>query len=181
MAYRNGVYVAFNGCGTTDPTESDIKYFNIMKAWTEKENIEFSFSNSHDKTYAVMDDSQKSTLKARLQERMRNSKSMLLIITENSAANRGMLNWEIEQAVETYGLPIIVAYAEYKKIMQPYELSNRWPRKLTEYIANGKVKTIHIGFKMDLIKKAIDDFSFANQPKYTVTTYTNEVYRQYGL
>lgn len=30
MAYRNGVYVAFNGCGTTDPTESDIKYFNIL-------------------------------------------------------------------------------------------------------------------------------------------------------
>ena len=32
MAYRNGVYVAFNGCNTTDPTQSDIKYFNIMKA-----------------------------------------------------------------------------------------------------------------------------------------------------
>ena len=181
MAYRNGVYVAFNGCGTTDPTESDIKYFNLMKAWAENEDINFSFSNSHDKTYAVMDGSLKATLKARLLERMRNSKSMLLIATENSATNRGMLNWEIEQAVETYGLPIIVAYAEYKKIMQPHELSNRWPRKLAEYIANSEVKTIHIGFKMDLIKKAINDFSFANQPKYVVTTYTNEVYRQYGL
>ena len=181
MACRNGVYVAFNGCGTTDPTESDIKYFNLMKAWAENEDIDFSFSNSHDKTYAVMDDSLKATLRARLLERMRNSKSMLLIVTENSAANRGMLNWEIEQAVETYGLPIIVAYAEYKKIMQPHELSNLWPRKLTEYIANGKVKTIHIGFKMELIKKAINDFSFANQPQHTVTIYTNEVYRQYGL
>ena len=78
MAYRNGVYVAFNGCGTTDPTESDIKYFNLMKAWAENEDIDFSFSNSHDKTYAVMDSSLKATLKARLLERMRNSKSMLL-------------------------------------------------------------------------------------------------------
>lgn len=181
MAYRNGVYVAFNGCGTTDPTESDIKYFNIMKAWAENEDIDFSFSNSHDKTYAVIDDSLKATLRARLLERMRNSKSMLLIATENSAANRGMLNWEIEQAVETYGLPIIVAYAGYDKIMQPSLLKNRWPRKLAEYIQDGAVKTIHIGFKLDLIKKAINDFSFANQPKYTVTTYTNEVYRQYGL
>lgn len=181
MAYRNGVYVAFNGCGTTDPTESDIKYFNLMKAWAENEDIDFSFSNSHDKTYAVMDDSLKSTLKARLLERMRNSKSMLLIVTENSAANRGMLNWEIEQAVETYGLPIIVAYAGYHKIMQPSLLRDRWPRKLAEYIQDDAVKTIHIGFKLDLIKEAIDDFSFVNQPKYTVTTYTNEVYRQFGL
>ncbi|MBA2861004.1 hypothetical protein HNP91_001836 [Methanococcus maripaludis] len=26
--YRTGTYVAFNGCGTRDPTASDIKYFN---------------------------------------------------------------------------------------------------------------------------------------------------------
>ena len=181
MAYRNGVYVAFNGCGTTDPTESDIKYFNLMKAWAENEDIDFSFSNSHDKTYAVMDNSLKATLKARLLERMRNSKSMLLIATENSATNRGMLNWEIEQAVEAYGLPIIVAYAGWNKIPNPYNLQTWWPRKLQEYIQNDIVKTIHIEFKLDMIKKAIDDFNFANQPKYTVTTYTDEVYRQYGL
>ena len=30
MAYRNGIYVAFNGCGTTKPTDSDIKYFNLL-------------------------------------------------------------------------------------------------------------------------------------------------------
>lgn len=32
MGYRNGIYVAFNGCGTTDPTDSDIRYFNMLKA-----------------------------------------------------------------------------------------------------------------------------------------------------
>lgn len=181
MAYRNGVYVAFNGCGTTDPTESDIKYFNLMKAWAENEDIDFSFSNSHDKTYAVMDDSLKATLKARLLERMHNSKSMLLIVTENSAANRGMLNWEIEQAVETYGLPIIVAYTGWNKIPNPYNLQTWWPRKLQEYIQKNIVKTIHIEFKLDLIKQAIDDFSIANQPQYTVTTYTSIVYQKYGL
>lgn len=31
MPYINGIYVAFNGCGTADPTESDIKYFNLLK------------------------------------------------------------------------------------------------------------------------------------------------------
>jgi len=33
MAYRNGTYVAFSGQDTTKPTESDIKYYNLMKAW----------------------------------------------------------------------------------------------------------------------------------------------------
>ena len=112
---------------------------------------------------------------------MRNSKSMLLIVTENSAANRGMLNWEIEQAVETYGLPIIVAYTGWNKIPNPYNLQTWWPRKLQEYIQKNIVKTIHIEFKLDLIKQAIDDFSIANQPQYTVTTYTSIVYQKYGL
>ena len=26
MAYRNGTYVAFDGQGTTNPTQSDLKY-----------------------------------------------------------------------------------------------------------------------------------------------------------
>jgi len=28
MAYHNGTYVAFHAGGTTDPTASDIKYYN---------------------------------------------------------------------------------------------------------------------------------------------------------
>ena len=31
MAYRNGTYVAFHAGGITDPTESDIKYYNLLK------------------------------------------------------------------------------------------------------------------------------------------------------
>ena len=31
MSYRNGIYVAFNGCGTTNPIDSDIKYFNLSR------------------------------------------------------------------------------------------------------------------------------------------------------
>ena len=96
MAYKNGTYVAFNGCGTTDPTESDIKYYNLLKAWAESDNIDFSFSNSHEKTSQVSDESKLSTLKARLQERLRNSKNMLLIITEHSKM-RYLVNTKILQ------------------------------------------------------------------------------------
>lgn len=39
---------------------------------------------------------------------MSNSKNMLLILTKNSANNRGLLNWEIKECIENYNLPITV-------------------------------------------------------------------------
>lgn len=168
MAYRNGVYVAFNGCNTTNPIQSDIRYFDIMKAWNNNDNIEFSFINSHDKTNAVDDSSKLTTLKSALQKRMRNSKSMVLIITEHSNANRGLLEWEIEQCVKTYKLPIIVVYT-----MCSYKLTSTsfyeryWPKKLKEFVYKNEVKTIHIPFKKEFLLKAINDFSVNNIPSYT--------------
>lgn len=171
MAYKNGTYVAFNGYGTTDPTESDIKYYNLLKAWAESDNIDFSFSNSHEKTSQVSDESKLSTLKARLQERLRNSKNMLLIITEHSAINRGLLNWEIEQAITVYNLPIIVAYTGHNIMQTPTYFSSLWPKKLKEYIDKKVARTIHIGFTKESIKKAINDFSFNALPQWGITIY----------
>lgn len=44
---RTGTYVAFDGQGSTDPTESDIHYFNLLKAWNKSGSIDFRFTNSH--------------------------------------------------------------------------------------------------------------------------------------
>lgn len=177
MAYRNGIYVAFNGCNTTDPTKSDIKYFNLMKAWDSNNNIDFSFTNSHDKTAAVNDSSKMITLKSRLQERMRNSKSMLLIITEHSNANRGLLGWEIEQCVKTYKLPIIVVYTMCSGKLTSTSLYQKyWPEKLKNFIDKDEVKTIHIPFKKEIVLQAINDFSVNDMPTYTTTVYTESLY-----
>lgn len=160
MAYRNGVYVAFNGCNTTDPSKSDIRYFNIMKAWDSNNKIEFDFVNSHDKTAVVKDSSKLETLKSRLQERMKNSKSMVLIITEHSNANRGLLGWEIEQCVKTYGLPIIVAYTMCSdKLTSISSYKKYWPKELKDFIDKNEVRTIHIPFKKEFVLRAINDFS----------------------
>lgn len=180
MAYRNGVYVAFNGCNTTNPTESDIKYFNLMKAWDARNCIDFKFINSHEKTSAVRDSSKIVTLKNRLQKRMRNSKSMLLVITNHSNANRGILGWEIEKCVKTYNLPIIVAYTMCSgKLLSTSSYQRYWPGKLQNFINNDEVKTIHIPFKKEVLLKALDEFSVSNMPSYTVTVYKESVY--YGL
>ena len=38
MAYRNGTYVAFDGQGTTDPTQSDLKYLGLLRSWNNSKN-----------------------------------------------------------------------------------------------------------------------------------------------
>ena len=38
MVYRNGTYVAFDGNGTTDPTQGDLKYYALLKSWNNSSN-----------------------------------------------------------------------------------------------------------------------------------------------
>ncbi|NCU06022.1 MAG: hypothetical protein GXC73_18820, partial [Chitinophagaceae bacterium] len=119
MAYRNGTYIAFHAQGTNIPTDSDIKYYNLMKAWTEKHDDDFSMINSHDKTGAVRDSSKRETLMARLKERLRNSKHMVLIIGPTTKNDNDWVPLEIEYAIDTCNIPIIVAYTGYEFIIDP--------------------------------------------------------------
>jgi hypothetical protein len=75
MAYRSGTYIAFHAGGTSDPTASDIKYYRMLKAWHEHDNIDFKFVNSHEKVASVRDSSTKETLRRSLKERLNNTKS----------------------------------------------------------------------------------------------------------
>ena len=179
--YRNGIYVAFNGMGTTNPTESDMKYYGLLQKWNKDDKYDFSFSDSHKKTYSVRDSSAETTLKNRLLERLKNSKVLFLIATDKASINRGLLNWEIEKAVTTYKLPIIVCYPGFDWVQAPYELKDRWPDKLKELIENNEVKTIHIPFKKAIIEEAIGQFSVHNPPEYTVTYYLDSVYKKHGI
>ena len=75
MAYRNGTYISFHADGTNIPIDSDIKYYNLIKAWTAKEDDDFSIIDSHRKTCAVRDSSLKATLRERLKDRLKNQKT----------------------------------------------------------------------------------------------------------
>ena len=84
MAYRNGTYIAFHANGTNIPGKSDMDYYNLMKAWSAKTDDDFTMINSHDKASSVRDSSRNATLRASLQEGLRNSKNMVLIIGETT-------------------------------------------------------------------------------------------------
>ncbi|WP_058300636.1 TIR domain-containing protein [Gorillibacterium timonense] len=183
MAYRNGTYVAFDGNATTNPTEGDMKYYGLLQKWNHSNGFQLSFSDSHKKTYQVRDSSTIATLKSRLLERMRSSKNMLLIISKDTNWDRGMLNFEIEKAVDFYEIPIIVAYPEYKSILNPNSHKEKWPKALYERIGNNTAKCIHVAFKEKAIAAAVSQFSTHNKENQLTSSlhyYGEEVYKNWG-
>ncbi|MCC8056881.1 TIR domain-containing protein [Cloacibacillus sp.] len=159
MANRTGTYVAFDGLGMTDPTKSDFRYYATIKAWCANSNIEFNITNSHEKTYAVRDTSSKATLYSRIQERLRASKNMLVILTSDTRYTGSVLSYEIEQAIDNYKLPLIIAYPGYTSILDVDSHKDVWPKALAERIGKAGTEAIHIAFNKDCILAAVKQFS----------------------
>lgn len=182
MAYRNGTYIAFHADGTNIPGESDMTYYNLMKAWTSKQDDDFSMINSHDKTCAVRDSSLKRTLELRLKERLRNSKNMVLIIGKTTKNATGWVPLEIEFAVDTCDIPIIAAYTDYKSILEPALLSDLWPKALRDRINSRTASVIHIPFKKNPLQDAISQFSHNNKPNNgALGYYGKSAYKSFGI
>lgn len=159
MANRTGTYVAFDGLGQINPTLSDFKYYSVMQSWHAAKHMEFKYVNSHDKTYAVRDTSQLATLKARIQQRLSASKNVVIILSSETRKSGSMLSFEIEQAVDTWELPLICVYTGYDGIWGTNDISHRWPYSLTRRINNNTARAIHIPFKQAAIMVAIGRFT----------------------
>ncbi len=164
MAYRNGTNIAFHANGTNFPINSDIKYYNLIKAWCNKTDDCFNIVNSHEKNAAVRDTSSKETLKRRLRERLNNSKNMLLIVGETTKLDLDWVPFEIEYAVDLCKIPLIVTYIGYTKISAPKKLSHLWPFALKTRIENESAKAIHIPFRKEAIYDATSQFTYAKYP-----------------
>jgi hypothetical protein len=181
MTYRNGTYIAFHAAGSTDPTASDIKYYRLMKAWHEHDDIEFQFINSHDKVSGVRDSSTKETLRRSLLARLANSKNMVLIIGQTTRTDTDWVPFEIEKGVDSYGLPIIAVYPGYEWICNPSALSPMWPAALATRIYAETAKVIHIPFKQIVVDTAIRQFHINNMPQGSLTYYSREGYASMGI
>lgn len=181
MAYRNGTYIAFHAQGTNIPTDSDIKYYNLTKAWTAKTADDFSMINSHDKTSAVRDSSKRETLRTCIKTRLRNSKHLLLIIGKTTKNDIDWVPFEIRYAIDDCDLPVIAAYVDYESILEPGKLSSLWPDALKTRIDNSSASVIHIPFKKKALAAAISRFSHSSKPKGPLTYYTKEAYQKWGL
>lgn len=181
MAYRSGTYVAFHAAGTSDPTASDMKYYNLLRAWKELEGTEFSFVNSHDKSAAVRDSSSRQRLRAVLAERLRNSRNMVLVLGTTTRFDADWVPFEIAYAVDTCEIPIIATYPTYAYILNPGSHAAEWPTALAERIHSNAARVIHVPFKRAPLAAAIQDFDYDNLPKGSLSYYTREAYGRFGI
>lgn len=183
MTYRTGTYVAFHAGGTSDPTASDIKYYNTLKMWTANKAIDFTFVDSHEKTYAVRDSSKKETLRRRLIERMNSSRNLLLIVTSTTKDDSDWVPFEISYAIDECAIPIIAVYPDFSSILAPTALASYWPFALSKRILDGAARVIHVPFRQLPILDAITYFDVRNL-KYPIDGYgyyNLETHKSWGL
>jgi hypothetical protein len=172
MSYKNGNYCAFY---VAEPfSESvlgayatkDFVYYNLLRSWKGKDSS-FPFIDSHNKTYSVRDGSDwESTLKPRLRERLRNSKNIILFLSERTVNSRA-LREEIDYGINTLELPIIVIYPDYDskesllfKGSLKQEIQNLWDNLPIFRDSVSKVPALHIPMNKELISTALADGGF---------------------
>lgn len=159
MSYRTGTYVAFDGLGESNPSKSDYRYYATLQAWSENDNIDFTFVNSHDKTSAVRDDSLKRTLYARIDERLGRSKQMVVVISSLTRETGSVLSYEIQRAVDDYEIPLIIAYPDQNAMTDTSSLKNVrtwWPKALRTRIEFKKGYFLHVPFMKEPLRKAME-------------------------
>lgn len=167
MAYRNKTYVAFDG-------DTDMKYYNMLKAWKSNEKISFDFYDAHSLNTA-RDTSLTESIKKQLRERFDNTKLFLLLVGEKTSANRKLIPWEIDQAI-TREIPIVVANINGKRQLD----NERCPAQLRDELA------IHVSFNAAIIQYSFDhwiDSASAHRSKGDSGPYRYpaDVYERLGI
>jgi hypothetical protein len=181
MANRTGTYFAFDGLGQTNPTLSDFKYYATIQSWASQKHIDFKYVDSHAKAGAVRDTSLRSTLETSIRQRLAASKNMVVILSDDTRKSGSMLSYEIEKAVDTYDIPLIIAYTGYNWILEPAALHARWPNALTTRINNQTARAIHIPFRKTAILEAIGQFTVSsNNLSMPLQFYKREVQIDWG-
>lgn len=167
---RNGNYSAFyvaepfNESNLGANRAKDFVYYNLLKSWKGTDSS-FPFMDSHNTTYNVRDNSNwESTLKPRLHQRIRNSKNVILFLSEHTANSRA-LREEIDYAINNQGLPIIIVYPDYSEKSDIVDNNGDFKRNITKLWDKipvlrdnmQKVATIHVPLKKELVKKCLED------------------------
>ena len=180
-AYCTGTYVAFHANGVTEPTESDIKYYNLLKAWRVRDDNDFVFTDSHEKSGTIRDLSQRDTVRRHLTTRLLRSKNMVLIIGQTTKEDTDWVPFEITYAIDRCSIPIIAAYPGYGYITAPAELSGLWPSALASRIRSGVAHVIHVPFRKEPLADAVGRFGPNNYPVGAGLTYYGiETYQSWG-
>jgi len=168
MAYRNKTYVIFDG-------DNDMWAYARMKGWKALKNIDFNFVDAHDIKPLTKQAKSEAYIKARLLERIKTTKQVIVIVGDKTKNLFRYVRWEIEQA-QNLNLPIVVV--NLNKIRS---IDNT----LCPPILRGN-NAIHVSFRMKIIKYALDYWpSFyknsVDKTKSEDWHYDASVYKNLGL
>ncbi|MBA4375694.1 MAG: molecular chaperone Tir [Anaerolinea sp.] len=149
MTYRNKTYICFDA-------DTDMKYYTLMCAWKENEDIAFNFQNAHDLNN-LRPTSSEDTIKQKLRERLANTFEMIVLIGEHTKYLYKFVRWEIEYAIEK-DIPIICVNINKLKKMDeslcPQILKTAlaihlpYGQKIIDYALNNWPQ-LHVGYRHD--------------------------------
>jgi hypothetical protein len=140
MSYRNKTYVIFDG-------DKDIWAYGYMLGWRSKDHMDFDFHDAHELN-TITDRANEQTVKAKLRERFKSAKQVIVLVGESTKDLYRFVRWEIDIAIDL-GLPIIVANLNGTQKMDLV---------LCPPILKGK-GAVHVSFNMKIIQKAMDEFA----------------------
>jgi hypothetical protein len=169
MSYRNKTYVAF--------ASEDIKWYRLMEAWRDNDNIDFSFVDAHDLARAL-DTSQPETIRRRLRERLNNTKQVVLLgsATCKSKARKtsSFIHYEVESVV-ALNLPVVVANLDGNRTVDRDFIPQR--------ILDANYYTVSVSVQAKIIMYALDKYAieYATSTKTGPDQYPSSVYTKLGL
>ena len=167
MAYKNKVYVSFDG-------DNDIHYYWLMKAWRQNDNTYFNFYDAHDLNTA-RDSSQEESIKRQLRVRFQHTKTFVILIGQSTRYLYKFVRWEMEQAL-ALDLPIIGVNLNGSR----YQDTERCPPIIRDKLA------IHISFNAAILQHALENWPgqyiiFKRQRQSGPYHYKESLYETLGL
>jgi hypothetical protein len=180
MASGKGTYIAFDELCQMELSQSDFRFCATIRRWAAEHNsFGVSFVDRQNKLYAVRKSSLRAALTSKIREHLAASRNVLVILSEETRKSGSLLSFEIEEAVDTFNLPLILAYVDYKAVADPAALSGYWPNALRQRINSGAARAIHIPFNKHAILDAASQFTDTNRPLTGLNHYTEYAHRKF--
>ena len=166
MGYRNKTYLIFDG-------DKDMWAYAYMKGWNSHDHMDFDFYDAHD-IRPLTDRAMDETIRARLRQRLSNTKQAIVLIGELTRYHHKFVRWELETCLNQR-VPIVAVNLNGHRRL---DLDRCPPILRDEYV-------VHVPLKMKIIRHALDHFpvQYANRDHMArgPLIYGDALYQQLGL
>ncbi|NTU93922.1 MAG: hypothetical protein HGB29_08255 [Chlorobiaceae bacterium] len=181
MESEKSTYIAYDELCQNDPGQSDYRFCATIQRWAaERRSFEVNYLDRQNKVYAVRKSSLRAALATKIREQLALSRNVLVVLSSDTRKSGSLLAFEIEETVDTFNLPLILAYIDFKAVADPSALAGYWPDALRQRINSGSARAIHIPFNKHAILDAASQFTDTNRPLTGLNHYTEYAHRKFN-